>query len=92
MDQRRFVRASAARFDSDADALPFPRGGVFAVDAPCSDPGAHAPVLAAPRAISSQIDATLDLLQAQLDELTTQVDEAYPINPSTRSPWRPSAA
>lgn len=91
MAQRRTAPLSVARLDSDADALPFPRGGVFAVDAaPVGAPvgasvGGH-------RELVGHIDSTLDALQAQLDELTTQVDEAYPFHPTPRSPWRPSAA
>ncbi|HBS28863.1 MAG TPA: hypothetical protein DEB06_05310 [Phycisphaerales bacterium] len=83
----------APRFDSDADVLHFPEGGVFAR----SRPGhRHEPSLDAPPPlrIVHEVESAFDQVQRRLDELNRQIDTAFAprANPSDDDSWRPSAA
>ncbi|MEM1423589.1 MAG: hypothetical protein AAGH64_06255 [Planctomycetota bacterium] len=89
------VMPGSARFDSDADALPFPVGGVFGpieveADTPTEEP--------APQGWDAMdtlhaIEHVIDRMQGQLDELESDVNDVIAhIGGDDDGGWHPSAA
>ncbi|GAB4549817.1 MAG: hypothetical protein Tsb0013_11290 [Phycisphaerales bacterium] len=102
IDDRRFrfegatipsSRPAASRFESDADTLPFPVGGVFGpiqVDphtsaASDTDPWDAMDTLHA-------IEHVIDRMQGQLDELESDVEDVIAHIGDDKDDWHPSAA
>jgi len=71
-----------SRFESDADTLPFPEGGVFG----------RKPAVLSSRSAPTMHEAELVIarLQSQFDALTSQLDEVMRL--PSRNDWQPPAA
>lgn len=74
------------RFDSDAEVLPFPEGGVFG--RPIKRGFTETPVGDAAR----EAELTIERIQRQFDSLRNQVDEVIFHLPNRALAWRPPAA
>lgn len=78
--------AQSKRFESDADTLPFPEGGVFG--RPVARGFSETPISDASR----EAELTIERIQRQFDALRAQVDEVIFHIPSRAVAWRPPAA
>ena len=74
--------------DSDRESLHFPAGGVFGVPVPPSSPRSPST-----NTINSvrDIERTLDRMQSQLDEISTEVEQVFHL-PNDPRDWTPPAA
>ncbi len=82
---------SGTKLESDADSLKFPEGGVFCKGADGPDGSLHLEGEGETIDVVREVERSLELVQANLDELSDELAESLPFE-AIDDGWRPSAA